>query len=133
MKKTLFNLGVLLLFLVLTIIGCGTAKVQKEQSLDTDKTKITAEGYSTWEGIEEELRTIDSLYKKGIISQDEFYRIRRDLLDRVDTDKTKITAEGYSTWEGIEEELKSIDSLYKKGIISQDEFYRIRRGLLDRD
>jgi hypothetical protein len=81
MKKSLFNIVVLLLFSASIIIGCASTKDQKAQSLSTDKTKHTTEAYGTWEDIDKKLERLNSLFKKELISEKEYYETRRKLLD----------------------------------------------------
>jgi hypothetical protein len=84
MKKSLLNIVVLLLFSPSIIIGCAPTKDQKDQSLSTDETKKIIEPSTTYnyKDLEEKLELLNSLLEEGLISKDEYYNKRRELLDR---------------------------------------------------
>ena len=81
MKKTLFNLAVLLLFSASVIIGCAPTKVQKDQNVKTEKTKKVRAPSGSYEDIEKKLEELNSLFKKGLITEDEYYKTRARLLE----------------------------------------------------
>jgi len=82
MKKTLFNIVVLLFFSASIIIGCAPTKVQKDQKLDTEETKKIAEPSQSCEDIEGELKILNRLLNEGFITEDEYYKIRAKLLEK---------------------------------------------------
>ena len=82
MKKTLFNLAVLLLFSASVIIGCAPTKVQKDQNVNTEETKKITEPSRSYEDIEIKLEELNSLLKKGLITEDEYYKTRARLLEK---------------------------------------------------
>lgn len=81
MKKMIFNIFVLLLFSASIIIGCVPAKVQKDQSLGTDKTEKIVKPSESYEDIEDKLKVLDRLLKDGFITKDEYYKIRSRVLE----------------------------------------------------
>ena len=80
MKKTLFNIVILLLFSASIIIGCAPTKVQKDQNVATDETKKITEPSGSYEDIEKKLEELNSLLEKGLITEDEYYKTRARLL-----------------------------------------------------
>ena len=81
MKKTLFNIAVLLFFSASVIIGCAPTKVQKDQNVNTEETKKMAEPSGSYKDVEGKLQELDSLLKKGLISEDEYYKSRAKVLE----------------------------------------------------
>jgi hypothetical protein len=81
MKKTLFNIAVLLLFSASVIIGCVPNEVQKDQNVSTEETKKITEPSGSYEDIETKLEELNSLLKKGLITEDEYYKTRARLLE----------------------------------------------------
>ena len=82
MKKMIFNIVVLLLFSASIIIGCVPTKVQKDQSLGTDKTEKIVKPSENYKDIEEKLKILDKLFKDGFITKDEYYKIRARVLEK---------------------------------------------------
>ena len=82
MKKTLFNIAVLLFFSASVIIGCAPTKVPKDQNVNTEETKKITEPSRSYEDIEIKLEELNSLLKKGLITEDEYYKIRARLLEK---------------------------------------------------
>ena len=82
MKKMIFNVVVLLLFSASIIIGCVPTKVQKDQSVGTDKTEKIVKPSESYEDIEEKLKILDRLLKDGFITKDEYYKIRSRVLEK---------------------------------------------------
>ena len=82
MKKTLINIVVLLFFCASIVIGCAPTKVQKDQNVVTDETKKIAEPSGSYEDIEIKLEELNSLLKKGLITEDEYYKTRARLLEK---------------------------------------------------
>ena len=82
MKKMIINIFVLLFFSASIIIGCVPAKVQKDQSLGTDKTEKIVKPSESYEDIEEKLKILDRLLKDGFITKDEYYKIRSRVLEK---------------------------------------------------
>ena len=82
MKKTMFNIAVLLFFSASVIIGCAPTKVQKDQNVNTEETKKITEPSRSYEDIEIKLEELNSLLKKGLITEDEYYKIRARLLEK---------------------------------------------------
>jgi uncharacterized alpha/beta hydrolase family protein len=82
MKKMFFNIVVLLFFSASIIIGCAPTKVQKDQSLNTEETKKIAEPSGSYEDIEGKLIELDTLFKKGLITEDEYYKTRAKVLEK---------------------------------------------------
>ncbi len=82
MKKTLFNIVVLLFFSASIIIGCAPTKVQKDQKLDTDKTETITEPSATYGDVEEELKTLNRFLNEGVITEDEYYKTRAKVLEK---------------------------------------------------
>jgi hypothetical protein len=81
MKKTLFNLAVLLLFSASVIIGCAPTKVQKDQNVNAEETKKITEPSGSYEDFEKKLKELNSLLQKGLITEDEYYKTRVRLLE----------------------------------------------------
>lgn len=81
MKKVLFRIVVLLLFSASIIIGCAPTKVQKGQNVNTEETKKITEPSRSYEDIEKKLEELNSLLKKGLITEDEYYKTRIRLLE----------------------------------------------------
>ena len=81
MKKTLFNIVILLLFSASIIIGCVPTEVQKDQNVATDETKKMAEPSGSYKDVEKKLEELNSLLKKGLITEDEYYKTRVRILD----------------------------------------------------
>ena len=81
MKKTLFNIVVLLFFSASIMIGCSPTKVQKDQNVNTEETKKITEPSGSYEDIEIKLEELNSLLKKGLITEDEYYKTRVRILD----------------------------------------------------
>jgi hypothetical protein len=79
-KKTLINIVVLLFFSTSIVIGCAPTKVQKDQNVVTDETKKIAEP-SSYKDIEGKLIELDTLLKKGLITEDEYYKTRAKVLE----------------------------------------------------
>jgi hypothetical protein len=82
MKKTLFNIVVLLLFSASIIIGCAPMKVQKDQKLETDVVEKVAEPSQSYEEFEKKLIELNNLLEKGLITKDEYYKMRIKLLEK---------------------------------------------------
>jgi hypothetical protein len=82
MKKMIFNIVVILLFLASIIVGCVPAKVQKDQSLGSDKTEKIVKPSESYKDIEEKLKVLDRLLKDGFITKDEYYKIRSRVLEK---------------------------------------------------
>ena len=82
MKKTLFNIVVLLLFSASIIVGCVPTKSRKDQNLGTDKTEKIAEPSGTYEAVEEKLKTLNRLLNEGLITEDEYYKTRAKVLEK---------------------------------------------------
>jgi len=78
----IFNIVVLLLFSVSIIIGCVPTKARKDQNLGTKKTEKIAEPSRAYEHVEEELKTLNRLLKEGLITEDEYYKIRAKVLEK---------------------------------------------------
>ena len=81
MKKTLFNIAVLLFFSASVIIGCAPTKVQKDQNVNTEETKKITEPSRSYEDMEKKLEELNSLLEKGLITEDEYYKTRVRILD----------------------------------------------------
>lgn len=81
MKKTFFNIVVLLIFSASIIIGCVPNKVQKDQSLETEKKEKISEPSKSYEDIKEELEALNKLLEDGSITKDEYYKTRARLLE----------------------------------------------------
>jgi len=81
MKKTLSVIIVLLFFSVPIVIGCAPTNVQKDQNLNPEETKKVAEPSSSYKDIEDKLIELDTLFKKGLISEDEYYKTRAKVLE----------------------------------------------------
>ena len=81
MKKALYNIVVLLFFSASIIIGCMPQKVQKDQNVVTGETKEMAEPSGSYKDIEGKLEELNSLLKKGLITEDEYYKTRIKLLE----------------------------------------------------
>ena len=82
MKKTFIKIVVLLLFSASIIIGCAPTEVQKDKNVTTDETKKIAEPSGSYEDVEGELQELDSLLKKGLITEDEYYKSRAKVLEK---------------------------------------------------
>jgi uncharacterized protein YxeA len=82
MKKMIFNVVVLLLFSASIIIGCVPTKVQKDQSLGTDKTEKIVKPSESYENIGEKLKTLNRLLSEGLITEDEYYKARAKVLEK---------------------------------------------------
>jgi hypothetical protein len=82
MKKTLFNIVVLLFFSASIMIGCSPTKVQKDQNVNTEETKKETEPSRSYEDIEIKLEELNSLLKKGLITEDEYYKTRARILEK---------------------------------------------------
>jgi uncharacterized protein YxeA len=82
MKKMIFNIVVLLLFSASIIIGCVPTKVQKDQSVGTDKTEKMVKPSESYEDIEEKLKILNRLLKDGLITKDEYYKMRTKVLEK---------------------------------------------------
>jgi len=81
MKKTLFNIAVLLLFSSSVIIGCAPTKAQKDQDVNTEEAKKITEPSGSYKDVEKKLEELNSLLKKGLITEDEYYKTRAKLLE----------------------------------------------------
>ena len=81
MKKTLFNIVILLLFSASIIIGCAPTKVQKDQNVNAEETKKITEPSGSYEDFEKKLKELNSLLQKGLITEDEYYKTRVRLLE----------------------------------------------------
>jgi hypothetical protein len=81
MKKMLFIIVVLLLFSASIIIGGEPKKVQKDQSLGTDKTEKIVKPKGGYEDVEEKLKILNKLLKDELITKDEYYKIRAKVLE----------------------------------------------------
>ena len=81
MKKTLFNIAVLLLFSSSVIIGCSPTKAQKDQDVNTEEAKKIKNPYASYKDVEKKLEELNSLLKKGLITEDEYYKTRAKLLE----------------------------------------------------
>ena len=82
MKKMIFNIVVLLLFSASVIIGCVPTKVQKNQSVGSDKTEKIVKPSRSYEDIEEKLKTLNRLLNEGLITKDEYYKTRAKVLEK---------------------------------------------------
>ena len=82
MKKAFIKIVVLLLFSALIIIGCAPTEVQKDKNVATDETKKIAEPSGSYKDIEGKLQELDSLLKKGLITEDEYYKSRAKVLEK---------------------------------------------------
>jgi hypothetical protein len=82
MKKMIFNIIVILLFSASIIIGCVPAKVQKDQYIGTDKTEKIVKPSESYEDINEKLKILDRLLKDGLITKDEYYKMRARVLEK---------------------------------------------------
>jgi len=82
MKKTFIKIVVLLLFSASIIIGCAPTEVQKDQNVATDETKKMAEPSGSYKDVEGELQELNSLLKKGLITDDEYYKSRAKVLEK---------------------------------------------------
>jgi len=82
MKKTFFNIVVLLLFSASIIIGCVPKEVQKDQKLETDEVEKVAEPSQSYEQFEKKLIELNNLLEKGLITKDEYYKMRTKLLEK---------------------------------------------------
>ena len=58
------------------------AKVQKDQSLGTDKAEKIVKPSESYEDIEEKLEVLDRFLKDGFITKDEYYKIRSRVLEK---------------------------------------------------
>ena len=81
MEKMLFNIVVLLFFSASIVIGCAPTKVQKDQNVNTEETKKITEPSRSYEDIEIKLEELNSLLKKGLITEDEYYKTRARILE----------------------------------------------------
>ena len=81
MEKMLFNIVVLLFFSASIVIGCAPTKVQKDQNVNTEETKKITEPSRSYEDIEIKLEELNSLLKKGLITEDEYYKSRAKVLE----------------------------------------------------
>ena len=81
MKKTLFNIVILLLFSASIIIGCVPTNVQNDQNVATDETKKIAEPSGSYKDVEGKLQELNALLKKGLITEDEYYKSRAKVLE----------------------------------------------------
>ena len=81
MKKMLFNITVLLLFSASVIFGCAPAEVQKDENVNTEETKEITEPSGSYKDIGTKLEELNSLLKKGLITEDEYYKTRARLLE----------------------------------------------------
>lgn len=82
MKKTLFHIVVLLLFLSSVIIGCVPTKAQKDQDVNTEEVQKITEPSGSYKDIEGKLEELNTLLKKGLITEDEYYKTRARLLEK---------------------------------------------------
>ena len=82
MKKTLFVIVVLLFFSVSIVIGCAPTNVQKDQNLNPEETKKVVEPSGSYKDIEGKLIELDALFKKGLITEDEYYKTRAKVLEK---------------------------------------------------
>jgi len=82
MKKTLFNIAVLLLFSASIIIGCAPTKAPKDQDVNTEEAKKITEPSESYKDVEKKLEELNSLLKKGLITEDEYYKTRAKLLEK---------------------------------------------------
>lgn len=82
MKRTLFNIVVLLFFSASIVIGCMQTKAQKHQNVATDVTKEMSEPSATYKDVEGKLIKLNSLLKQGLITEDEYYKIRAKILEK---------------------------------------------------
>jgi hypothetical protein len=80
MKKTLINIVILLFFSASIVIGCAPTKVQKDQNLNPEETKKILEP-SSYKDIGGKLEELNSLLKKRLITEDEYYKMRSKLLE----------------------------------------------------
>ena len=81
MKKTLFNIVVLLFFSASIVIGYAPTKVQKDQNLNTEETKKIAEPPGSYKDVEGKRGELNTLLKKGLITEDEYYKTRVKILE----------------------------------------------------
>lgn len=81
MKKLLINIVVLLFFFVSIVFGCAPTKAQKDQNVVTDKTKKKEVSSDSYKNIEGKLIELDTLLKKGLITEDEYYKTRAKVLE----------------------------------------------------
>ena len=82
MKKALCVIVALLFFSASIVIGCAPTNVQKDQNVVTDETKKIAEPSGSYEDVEGELQELNSLLKKGLITDDEYYKSRAKVLEK---------------------------------------------------
>jgi len=82
MKKTLSVIVVLLFFSASIVIGCAPTNVQKDQNLNPEETKKVVEPSSSYKDIEGKLIELDTLLKKGLITEDEYYKTRAKVLEK---------------------------------------------------
>ena len=81
MKKTLFNIVVLLFFSASIVIGCAPTNVQKDQNLNPEETKKVVEPSSSYKDVEGKLEELNTLLKKKLITEDEYYKTRAKILE----------------------------------------------------
>ena len=81
MKKTLFNIVLLLFFSASIVIGCAPTKVQKDQKVETDEVEKVAEPSLSYEEFEKKLIELNKLLEKELITKDEYYKMRTKLLE----------------------------------------------------
>jgi cytochrome c-type biogenesis protein CcmH/NrfG len=81
MKKKFINIAVLMIFSASIILGCVPAKAKKDQSLESEDTKKITEPSVSYEVLEEKLKELNTLLKKGLITEDEYYKTRARLLE----------------------------------------------------
>ena len=82
MKNTFFSTIVLLLFSVSIIFGCVTTKTHKDQNVVTAKEEKITERSKTYDDIKEKLKTLNALLEDGLITKDEYYKARAELLEK---------------------------------------------------
>jgi hypothetical protein len=81
MKKTLFNIVLLLFFSASIVIGCAPTKVQKDQKVETDEVEKVAEPSQSYEEFEKKLIELNKLLENELITKDEYYKMRTKLLE----------------------------------------------------
>jgi hypothetical protein len=82
MKKALCVIVALLFFSASIVIGCAPTNVQKDQNLNPEESKKVEEPSGSYEDIEGKLIELDTLLKKGLITEDEYYKTRAKVLEK---------------------------------------------------
>lgn len=63
------------------MIGQAPKKNQKDQNVSAEETKKIIEPSKSYEDIEIKLEELNSLLKKGLITEDEYYKTRVRILE----------------------------------------------------